>query len=545
MATNILIGVGGTGAKIVEATLIQLLAGNGVEHMNDPVYVCLVDQDESNGNVARTRDLLKKIRMFQGRWAKTQKNGIDWSDAAAPVFGGVRIENLFQDGGQANLPVDMWKPTDALNLHQVISAGNLSEDKTQLLHLLFQNSDNELKLDLRAGYQGRAHVGAAAILTSVTDPNDRFIKRIEELIVGPGENHRVNICLVGSSFGGTGASGFPILARKINELRKVRNREGLHTGYRSNVSVGGVLMLPYFSFRTPPEAERDEVVAPEDLMPKAQMALEYYEDLVKKEKPFDQLYILGWDRFMQFDYYEKGNANQVNPATLPELFAATAVGRFFTSPLVSSSANTDSGDFGRPACQLLVSSRQTANVGWLDVPSPYLEKRFGAMLRFAGYWHYHVAAELDKRPGFLSRPNWATRLARAPKGDDSREDLDALKSLLSHVLLWAATVQHMAAKEFSGESKLWDFGPLINGGFLPTPQLPIILLDPRQLTEQQSLAALNFLTRRENGSSVEFTSAAFDTLENMKPEALGTQHRQIGALLAAVYTSVMMNEVRS
>ena len=42
MAVNILIGVGGTGAKTVEAALVLLLAGM----VDDPVYVGIVDQDK-------------------------------------------------------------------------------------------------------------------------------------------------------------------------------------------------------------------------------------------------------------------------------------------------------------------------------------------------------------------------------------------------------------------------------------------------------------------------------------------------------------------
>ena len=75
-AINILIGVGGTGAKMVEATLIQLLSGM----IDNPVHVGLVDQDLANGNVARTVRLLSQQHRFRTLWSGP-KNKIEWGRA--------------------------------------------------------------------------------------------------------------------------------------------------------------------------------------------------------------------------------------------------------------------------------------------------------------------------------------------------------------------------------------------------------------------------------------------------------------------------------
>ena len=64
MTTNILIGVGGTGAKVVEATLHAVAAGLGPETLR----VGFVDQDQSNGNVSRTRRLLKTYADAHAQW---------------------------------------------------------------------------------------------------------------------------------------------------------------------------------------------------------------------------------------------------------------------------------------------------------------------------------------------------------------------------------------------------------------------------------------------------------------------------------------------
>jgi len=74
MAVNILIGVGGTGAKVVEATLYLLAAGLGPEK----VIVGLVDQDNSNGNLARTLELIADLGTVRADWAGNSPNSLDW-----------------------------------------------------------------------------------------------------------------------------------------------------------------------------------------------------------------------------------------------------------------------------------------------------------------------------------------------------------------------------------------------------------------------------------------------------------------------------------
>ena len=51
---NVIIGVGGTGAKVIEAFTHICAAGLGPRH----AHVGLVDQDRSNGNTSEARDAL-------------------------------------------------------------------------------------------------------------------------------------------------------------------------------------------------------------------------------------------------------------------------------------------------------------------------------------------------------------------------------------------------------------------------------------------------------------------------------------------------------
>lgn len=60
MSNLIAIGVGGTGAKLVEA-LIHLSASG---HSPDTIYPILIDQDLHNGNVQRTKKVIQQYKIL-------------------------------------------------------------------------------------------------------------------------------------------------------------------------------------------------------------------------------------------------------------------------------------------------------------------------------------------------------------------------------------------------------------------------------------------------------------------------------------------------
>src|SRR4051794_27136200 len=105
---NILIGVGGTGAKTVEAALVLLAAGIG----SGTVHVGLIDQDGANGNVERTRKLLSRLSDFRRLWGDhTSPNVVDWTPGAGPGIGSVDVRPLF-DKPEPNA---LWCPTRTQN----------------------------------------------------------------------------------------------------------------------------------------------------------------------------------------------------------------------------------------------------------------------------------------------------------------------------------------------------------------------------------------------------------------------------------------------
>ena len=106
MAINVLIGVGGTGAKIVETALMLMSAGVGPK---GKVVIGLVDQDNSNGNVVRSEHLLDLLGRLRRDFDTgfNPGNAIDWSSEEGggnPLFS-IQLVPLFGEGGSAH-----WRP---------------------------------------------------------------------------------------------------------------------------------------------------------------------------------------------------------------------------------------------------------------------------------------------------------------------------------------------------------------------------------------------------------------------------------------------------
>ena len=428
MTTNILIGIGGTGAKVVESALSLVTAGLGSGE-TDKLHIGLMDQDRANGNVNRTATRLKNLIRFQRVWGGRSASSLDWSRSDSRIpFGSLPVAELFDDRA-------LWCPEgDDLSLASIVGQ-DLSPQQQDLFDLLFMPGEQEQDLQLGEGYRGRAHVGAAALIASMLKDENELIDRLRELMESASRDG-VRIFIVGSAFGGTGAAGFPTLARELDRIRrdpKFPNKE--------YVSVGGALMLPYFHFAKP-EDESQPVVTSDELLPKARLALEYYGRLFETEKTFDRFYVVGWDPFFDLGYHEPGNYEQRNPPLLPELFAATAAVDFL--------GRDEEGD-GRGDVPVMLSARADRGIRWSDLPLAGTEERLGQGLRFSAYWRY-VVEPLLGQTAFLGGGNWTQKLRGRMKPVDHAEELDAIRYVTHDMLEWAAAMQTM-----SGEN--WAPGP--------------------------------------------------------------------------------------
>lgn len=515
MATNIVLGIGGTGAKVVESFLMLLVAGVN-NNFNDKYYIGIVDQDSANGNVERTKQFLQTAIDFKRKW----QNHIKWPADGACYLGATNINAFFDDDKS------VWEPNPERNLKSII--GEI-ENRTnqQVFDLLFTDDNHEQKMDLSEGYRGRAHVGSTAFLNSLTANENDIIRQIKSYL-NQADKSEVNIFLIGSAFGGTGASGFPNLARKINAL-SYHEVNGVPKK-QANINIGGLLMLPYFEFKDP-DAENEEdlnVVTTSELLPKAQVALEFYDSLMKNEKPFNKLYVMGWNPFVKLGYHEAGSKTQENPALLPELFGASAMVDFFSKEKSEDAPDGEGND-------ILCSMRQGQNIVWADFCDQKIYERLTNFLRFSAYWRFNVRNLLMEKDKFFGgAPNWAKRISKITDKNVSysAEELRVLDKLVVLFMHWAATIEVMG-KDANVTNGLWDFGQLVDHIY-QAPQCfrtPVIIKN--YVDEEIWKNSIDRLTRHVNGEPVACSYSLFNHFSNIK-DIFGEQS-ELGKLVCEIY----------
>lgn len=509
---NILIGVGGTGAKVVEALMVLMAAGVGSDA--GTVHVGLIDQDESNGNVARTLGLVRAIGKFRREWSRNGANHVDWRSTASDkiAIGGVDIRPLFETEDKA-----VWCPEKDVETLDSIIGSNLDASRRALFDMLFMPGREEQRLPLGKGYRGRAHVGATALIAAMLADDSTLMHRLRELMEASGARSKVNIFIVGSAYGGTGAAGFPTLARALHRLRKSKDFKNS----ADNVSLGGMLMLPYFSFQDD-DGDGEAVVTTDELLPKAQLALNYYDDLFEGERAFDQFYALGWGSLFHLNYHEAGSQEQSNPALPPELFAATAGIDFFRRNMVVG----EPGD----ATRVMVAARNGPVIRWSDLPvHDEIEEKLGQFLRAAVYWRYLVKDMIDAPKGLLGRGNWVQKLSDGATTASAQAELASLNALIDHVILWAATIEHQARAH-------WPKGPWSLRNFVTETDSPTVPVKLRsEMTEREVLDGFDQLVRIDDGEQFVPRASAhiFDDLTNGRIK-VNDESRGLGRVLATV-----------
>ena len=238
MTSNFLIGLGGTGAKCVEAFTYLAACGIGPES----AWVGLLDQDRSNGNATRTQQLLADYSTL--REMLRAPGGVDIGSSCSLLS-----TRIVQPGGGW-----AWAPdgNSSQSLALMAGYGGLPAQQQALMQGLFTTAERELTLD--EGFRQRPALGAAVTLKNVSASSSIW-KNLIEALQASGHGASVRVFLVASIFGGTGASGLPTVARLLREEIQRRN-------LAERVKLGALLLLPYFSF-PPPDAEGGPAIMPD------------------------------------------------------------------------------------------------------------------------------------------------------------------------------------------------------------------------------------------------------------------------------------------
>jgi hypothetical protein len=424
------IGIGGTGAKCVEALIHLCAAGlmpdirnaNGEVIGIEDLYLAFVDSDGSNGNLERAR-----ITLTQYIACKENKLGaIDLFKT--PIL-------VAKDGVKS---VDTWSPFDENETthptlgtffdYDSLIASPVEEQKrtAQLLDVLYSHAEKTTTLE--RGFRGHPSIGAAILSSTLkfsgSEPWETFKNRIRQDVAGAG----ANIILVGSIFGGTGAAGLPTIARLISNEFNLPNIQ--------NSRLGGVLVLPYFNF-DPPKEEGLRADS-ENFLLSTQAALKYYHQQANAGRKmgldiFDSVYTLGESQLSPVGVSSLGSTTQRNEPHIIELYAALSCLDFFNR-----ARNND--DYN------MVARQHESEIGWTDLPysnKELLKTRMGQLTRYCFAYlssYYPALDQLKKRQAY--RAPWFVNLFERKKVsvDEQKTALDGMRDYCKSFLLWLAHV---------------------------------------------------------------------------------------------------------
>ncbi len=287
--------IGGTGARVLKSLTMLLASGVSIGAGNSIVPI-IIDYDAKNGDLKRSREMLDTyIKLHDAARYGDEELG----------FFRTPIE-LKEKFSIVNVQLDSERNT----FEKYIDYSSLDDTTRMLIRTLYDNSlgsDTELNLDLSVGFKGNPNIGSVVF-------NDYFRQKeygYDEFATSVNAKDRVFI--VGSIFGGTGASGLPQLVKKFSS--------STHTNLKE-ARLGACVVLPYFDV-----APRDDsAINSMSFNSKTKAALTYYKQEINEL--MDEIYYIGCSyRGGRYDNVEGGD-KQKNDAHMVEMLAAMSIVEF-------------------------------------------------------------------------------------------------------------------------------------------------------------------------------------------------------------------------
>ena len=178
---NFIIGIGGTGAKCLEHLLHSCAAGLGPRNL----WAGMVDQDEANGNVSRTKILLSKYMNLRSTLRDEGKHDLAEDSDLFKT-------NIITNNDSVWLPLKGADPT----LEEVISYNVLKPEVKGLMDCLYD--PEEKKQNLSEGFRARPNIGAAAMLATTANEDDPFWSQIYKAIDAARGGEEVRVFIISS-----------------------------------------------------------------------------------------------------------------------------------------------------------------------------------------------------------------------------------------------------------------------------------------------------------------------------------------------------------
>lgn len=312
MAKLYVFGIGGTGSRTLRA--LTMLLASGVRCDFETIVPIIIDPDISAADMTRTVDVLNRYMAV--------RTALDFNSANKNQFFKTEISHL-QDMDSFKLTLEN---TENVTFKDFIKLNQMDTESKALMSMLFSQAN--LDSDMVVGFKGNPNIGSIVLNQfAASDAYKAFSNNFEE-----GDR----VFIISSIFGGTGASGFPLL------LKTLRNDENSqHWKLIKESKIGAVTVLPYFNV----EQDDNSGVDSSTFYSKTKSALAYYERNITGNNSINALYFIGDNMPASYKNHD-GGSEQKNNAHMIELYAALAILNFASTPDGSLTGKTKTYEFG-------------------------------------------------------------------------------------------------------------------------------------------------------------------------------------------------------
>lgn len=286
--------IGGTGIRVMKS--ITMLMAGGMDTNGYLVVPIILDP---HLDLEEKKNLHSLISSYQDIYKATVNNGNQTLNSLGGFFGS-EIRTIDNLNNQTNDTQETAGSKEKFRSYINLANLGTSDINNFLVETLF--STKNLNNPLSVGFKGNPNVGTVVLGEMIEGAEwfKSFKQHCEK-------DDRVFI--ISSIFGGTGASGFPLLEKKI----KFANNEPTV----KNALMGAVTVLPYYGLKDPTTTGSD--IDSKNFYTKTKAALAYYQGTVKS----DYLYYVGERRLKQV--YDNDEKIQDDKANFIELVAASAL----------------------------------------------------------------------------------------------------------------------------------------------------------------------------------------------------------------------------
>lgn len=320
------LGIGGTGMRCIES-LIHLCAIGMFD--NTTIHLLALDTDKNNGNFSRLKEVKEAYLNAKGL---DQTNRVTHSDTFFSAD--IKYYEFSPNYEKKSTFKDVFNYGDTQYSHK---------EETDLADLVL--SDNVEDFNLRHGYRAQTHLGSMMMYHSIREAarseSKSELKEFLNKLISASQNGTPRVFILGSVFGGTGASSIPIIPQAISEAAEIISNGA--ASVLKNAYFGSTLLTAYFSFRVPSgnELKNQKIIATSDKFAlNSQVAMMFYNGDATVRSTYQKFYMMGTDGIGWDPMQRKsdkitetitGGEQQKNDSHYVELLAACAALDFYNA----------------------------------------------------------------------------------------------------------------------------------------------------------------------------------------------------------------------